>query len=159
MYKNKDGKVIASLTEVKNKTGDIFAIVDEFGEIALTSYNKVRYKIIKVDIENSVEIAADGPEAKVATTQKKRLVTPKLEEREEEEIVNEVPAEDPIEEVIEDIQELPAKEEPVVEIESEPEVELKPNALFDKLVDVQIWDRDGRIEKEFSINATKPLIN
>lgn len=165
MYKNKDGKVIASLTEVKNKTGDIFAIVDEFGEIALTSYNKVRYKIIKVDIENSVEIGMNGPEVKVATTEKKRLTTPILEERDEP--VNEVAAEDPIEEVIEDLvpieAELPAKATvQTPEPASEPETlveEVIENKLFDKITDIQVWDRDGREERQFSLNAIRPLIS
>lgn len=171
MYKNKDGKVIASLTEVKNKTGDIFAIVDEFGEIALTSYNKVRYKIVKVDIENSVEIGEDGPEVKVATTEKKRLTTPKLEERDEP--VNEVVAEDPIEEVIEDLVptevELPEEtvseiEEPTTNAEPEPAAEeaieeTMDNKLFDKTIDIQAWDRDGREERQFSLNAIRPLIS
>ena len=56
MHKQKDGKIIASLTEVKNKTGDIFALVDEFGEVTLTSYNKPKYKITKVDILETVKI-------------------------------------------------------------------------------------------------------
>ena len=56
MQKKKDGTVIASLTEVKNKTGDIFALADEFGEVILTSYNKPRYKIIKLDISNVLDL-------------------------------------------------------------------------------------------------------
>ena len=150
MYKNKDGKVIASLTEVKNKTGDIFAIVDEFGEIALTSYNKVRYKIIKVDIENSVEINADGPEVRVATTEKKRLTTPKFEQREEtpEKIVEEIK---PTKEVM--------VEEPVIEKMPEAKLEPKENKLFEKVIDINVWDRDGRTERQFSLNSIRPLIS
>jgi len=154
MYKNKDGKVIASLTEVKNKTGDIFAIVDEFGEIALTSYNKVRYKIIKVDIENSVEIGVDGPEVKIATTEKKRLTTPKLEERNEP--VAEVAPEDPIEEAIEELKPEPIKKPEVIAPEA---VIVKENKLFEKVIDIQDWDRDGKQERQFSLNAIRPLIN
>ncbi|MEP7103895.1 MAG: hypothetical protein ABI721_04270 [Candidatus Dojkabacteria bacterium] len=60
MHKNKDGKVTASLTEVKNRTGDIFALVDEFGEVYLTSYNKVRYKITKTDIADYIDLK-DSP--------------------------------------------------------------------------------------------------
>lgn len=56
MHKDKSGKVYASLTEVKNKTGDIFALVDEFGEVYLTSYNKVRYKISKIEISSTIEL-------------------------------------------------------------------------------------------------------
>ncbi len=56
MYKDKSGKVVASLTEVKNKTGDIFALVDEFGEIYLSSYNKIRYVIKKTGISDFIEL-------------------------------------------------------------------------------------------------------
>lgn len=59
MYKSKEGKVFATLTEVKNKTGDIFAIVDEFGEITLTSYGKSRYRIVKVALEEVMNINED----------------------------------------------------------------------------------------------------
>lgn len=56
MYKDKNGKVVASLTEVKNKTGDIFALVDEFGEIYLSSYNKIRYVIKKTGISDFIDL-------------------------------------------------------------------------------------------------------
>lgn len=56
MRKRKDGKIVASLTEVKNKTGDIFSLVDEFGEVLLTSYNKPKYKIVKVSISESINL-------------------------------------------------------------------------------------------------------
>jgi len=159
MYKNKDGKVIASLTEVKNKTGDIFAIVDEFGEIALTSYNKVRYKIIKVDIENSVEINEDGPEAKVATTEKKRTTTPKLEEREE--IAEEVIAEtiEEVDSIIEENQDETPVEVPELKEETSKEVEPEEVKLFPHTIEIHEWDRDGKEERQFSLNAIRPLIS
>jgi hypothetical protein len=52
MKRDSKGRIIASLTEVKNKTGDIFALVDQYSAVYLTSYNKVRYKIEKISIEN-----------------------------------------------------------------------------------------------------------
>lgn len=55
MKKAKNGEVIASLTEVKNKTGDIFALADEYGEVILTSYNKPRYKLIKLNVSSLLE--------------------------------------------------------------------------------------------------------
>jgi len=64
MHKRKDGKVVASLTEVKNKTGDIFSLVDEFGEILLTSYNKPKYKISKVDISETLSLKEEEVEEK-----------------------------------------------------------------------------------------------
>lgn len=63
MHKTKDGKVIASLTEVKNKTGDIFALVDEYGEVTLTSYNKPRYRINKIEFGSILEVK-EKPERK-----------------------------------------------------------------------------------------------
>lgn len=60
MYKTKEGKVCASLTEVKNRTGDIFDMVDEFGEVILTSYNKERYKITKIDLGSTLEIKSES---------------------------------------------------------------------------------------------------
>lgn len=68
MYKRKDGKVVASLTEVKNKTGDIFALVDEFGEVMLTSYNKPRYRISKIGV---AELLEEAKEKSVKSTKKK----------------------------------------------------------------------------------------
>jgi hypothetical protein len=49
MMKLKDGKASATLTELKNKIGDVFAMVDKMGEVTITSYNKTAYKIVKVD--------------------------------------------------------------------------------------------------------------
>lgn len=152
MYKNKDGKVIASLTEVKNKTGDIFAIVDEFGEISLTSYNKIRYKIIKVDIENIVDIDDNGPEVKVATEDKKRTSTPKLETREE--AIEMQKKEKEVEVTIEESKEEEAAAEP-----SKDEEQTNPTALFNKIIEIQEWDREGKSERQFSLNAIRPLIS
>ena len=87
MHKNKDGKVTASLTEVKNRTGDIFALVDEFGEVYLTSYNKLRYKITKTDIANFIELG-DSPtktEKKVAKKPEVKVVEEKKVEAKKEE--------------------------------------------------------------------------
>lgn len=56
MHKDKTGKIVATLTEVKNKTGDIFSLVDEFGEVMLTSYNKPKYRITKIDISEILDL-------------------------------------------------------------------------------------------------------
>lgn len=61
MEKTKDGQVIASSTELKNKTGDILALVDEFGEVVLTAYNKPRYKIVKIDVSNFIDLNEARP--------------------------------------------------------------------------------------------------
>lgn len=66
MKKRKDGKIVASLTEVKNKTGDIFSLVDEFGEVLLTSYNKTKYRILKVDITEVLNLKIEKQDDEVA---------------------------------------------------------------------------------------------
>ncbi len=165
MYKNKDGKVIASLTEVKNKTGDIFAIVDEFGEISLTSYNKVRYKIIKVDIENIVDINKDGPIPQIATAPKKSSKTVELEVRDDEPIVAEE-AEPAVVNELEAAEEAPeteiseTEESTVRELQSEiVQPEPEEAKLIDKTIDVQAWNREGNAERQFSLKAIRPLIS
>ncbi|CAG0942259.1 hypothetical protein BROC_01802 [Candidatus Brocadiaceae bacterium] len=165
MYKNKDGKVIASLTEVKNKTGDIFAIVDEFGEISLTSYNKVRYKIIKVDIENIVDINKDGPIPQIATAPKKNSKTVELEVRDDEPIVAEE-AEPVVVNELEAAEEAPeaeiseTEESTVSELQSEiVQPEPEEAKLIDKTIDVQAWNREGNTERQFSLKAIRPLIS
>lgn len=112
MHKDKSGKVFASLTEVKNKTGDIFALVDEFGEVYITSYNKTRYKISKMDISNFLSLERNSREREVVS---------------EPEEVEEIKAEE--------------------------------KSLFPRKVDLDIFNRDNKREKDFVRNATKPLVN
>ncbi len=84
MKKNKEGKVIASLTEVKNKTGDIFALADEFGEVLLTSYNKPRYKIVKIDISEVLDLGEDDSPVEPVKVKAKPEKPIKAENRVEE---------------------------------------------------------------------------
>ena len=91
MHKTKEGKVIASLTEVKNKTGDIFALVDEFGEVVLTSYNKPRYRIVKIGVadmleEKSTQVKNPKSESKTSIVKKvvKKATEPKVVRKKEE---------------------------------------------------------------------------
>lgn len=98
MHKDKQGNVLASLTEVKNKTGDIFALVDEFGEVFITSYNKTRYRISKMDISGMLsEKAEKQPKTKtkeVKVENKEKVVEKEVQK---EEPVKSVPAETHIE--------------------------------------------------------------
>lgn len=122
MHKSKDGKVIASLTEVKNKTGDIFALVDKFGEVSLTSYNKIRYKILKVDYADQIleELPEENVKPKRSTTKEVKVVT----------------------EHKETVEEKPKKTE-----EKEAQINIK------------VWDRFSKSEKEYASKIRKPLIN
>lgn len=74
MQKKKDGTIIASLTEVKNKTGDIFSLVDEFGEVVLTSYNKPKYKIVKMSVGSMLDVEPE--ESKQEKTEPKEEQKP-----------------------------------------------------------------------------------
>jgi len=120
MHKDKSGKVFASLTEVKNKTGDIFALVDEFGEVYITSYNKTRYKISKMDISNFLSLERNSREREVVS-----------EPEEVEEIKHSAPK----------------------------EIKAEEKSLFPRKVDLDIFNRDNKREKDFVRNATKPLVN
>lgn len=71
MHKDKNGNVTASLTDVKNKTGDIFALVDQFGEVLITSYNKPRYRISKIDVST---ILSEEKDVKKKTVSKKKVI-------------------------------------------------------------------------------------
>ena len=138
----KDGKVYASLTEVKNKTGDIFAIVDEFGEIFLTSYNKIRYKISKEDVHGVFNI--EEKKEKPAKEKKVKPVAVKAQKIEKTK-----PAA-----VNSSVFESPAKKEKpeVVAVE-----EVK-GTMFSKVVNVIPWDRNNIFEKNFTEQSMKPLI-
>src|SRR5260221_7642067 len=142
MYKDKDGKVIASLTEVKNRTGDIFAVVEEFGEISLTSYTKIRYRITKVDID---DVFAEGKKAPV---EKKKFEVKKTEETQ-----HVVATKEEIE--------VPVKH---VEVEEKKEVEEdKPTTPVNPMpvnpIAIVVWDRNSRDEMRFIDEAIKPLIS
>lgn len=43
----KKNSVTATLTDVKNKTGDVFSLADKHGSVVITSYNKPKYIISK----------------------------------------------------------------------------------------------------------------
>jgi hypothetical protein len=131
MHKSKDGKIIASLTEVKNKTGDIFSLVDEFGEVTLTSYNKPKYKISKIDVFSSLEVRGDND---------------KKEEKE--------PAKAPVETKAPEKKEVEVS--PKVE-KAESTSSLISVDVLKKLKGLITWDRHSRLEKAFISNVVKPL--
>ena len=165
MHKSKDGTVTASLTEVKNKTGDIFHLVDEFGEVVLTSYNKPRYKITK--IENNI-FGDEKPAKKVKPVVKT--------ERKIEETITVTPEEVAIQPSVEEQTESkeeynpisealgnPAPVEPVAEIEApkapEPVLVQEAPKMFNKTINISPWNRNSVPEKNFVNKAIKPLIN
>ncbi|MCA9381494.1 hypothetical protein KC678_04470 [Candidatus Dojkabacteria bacterium] len=147
MHKRKDGKIIASLTEVKNKTGDIFALVDEFGEVTLTSYNKPKYRIIKVDIMETLKIDEEKEQSESESKEEKKSVMKKVADA-----IKPTKAEEPakvepeVTEVKEEAPEPVEKSEPVAETSS-----------TESEVDLQVWDRNSKGEKTFTKDALKPL--
>lgn len=129
MKKKKDGTVIASLTEVKNKTGDIFALADEYGEVLLTSYNKPRYKIVKLDISTMLDEIAEEPAKVVQSTVKQNTSTVSQ-----------------------------PKQVTVVPVAQTIVTKVQP-AMIDKLITLAAWDRNNSKETSFAARATKGLLN
>ncbi len=147
MYKTKNNKVIASLTELKNKTGDILALADEFGEVTLTSYNRPRYKVIRIEMEEVVDLDSEAPKKKV-----KVAVQPKVKE----ELEAEIPAEEIKKSEVEVA--VPAKVEVAVATQPEEKPEEPADVIEDELSKMQPWDRHNEKEKEFIRKALMPLI-
>ena len=164
MHKSKDGKVTASLTEVKNKTGDIFALVDEFGEVILTSYNKPRYKIIKMDLSGMLD-GAPSKEKKIASKVKEQ---PKIEATTAPEVTQPITITPT--ELQEETKQADAKtdfsdstlEEMENALSTKADAQVAPVAeakLFNKTIDITLWDRNSAPEKAVITKALKPLIS
>lgn len=163
----KDNKAYATLTDVKNKTGDVFALADEYGEVTITSYNKSKYAIARLAIAN----IETEPSDLVAEPE----VTSTLPAAAEPELIVEA-----VESVPEPVPELPAAE-PIPEIEpvaeTQPEPELPPieivtsNGQTERVVsnnsDIigifagvgvdSLWDRDNKQERAWTDNTHKLL--
>jgi uncharacterized protein YqfA (UPF0365 family) len=135
MHKAEDGKVIASLTEVKNKTGDIFALVDKFGEVSLTSYNKIRYKIVKVDFADEILNNLEVEEPKV-----KKSVQQAQDDKKAEKTV------------------APRKEEKVEVKESKPVIK-ETVAEEASTMQIKVWNKNSKNEVAYSKKIKMPLIN
>lgn len=54
-------KPAATLTDVKNKTGDVFALADKNGAVMITSYNKPKYVICKYTVFEELQAAKSQP--------------------------------------------------------------------------------------------------
>lgn len=58
----------ATMTDVKNKIGDVFDLADKHGKVLITSYNRPRYVIVKLGEDTSLtEIATPIPVVAPAT--------------------------------------------------------------------------------------------
>lgn len=128
MYKDKNNKVFASLTEVKNKTGDIFSLVDEYGEITLTSYNKPKYKISKIDITEVVGLEETETNGFNVMNALKSRVTSIVSQNSKE-------------------QDTPVEEEPT----------LIDRDVLKKLSKLRVWDRKSRKEMNYVQIIKSPL--
>lgn len=90
--KVKQGKATATLTDVKNLIGDVFAAVDKYGEVTITSYNKPKYLITKYKKEAQKEeteqkVEEKKPEPKPVAPEPKKVEPkpePKIEHKKEE---------------------------------------------------------------------------
>lgn len=133
MKKRKDGKIVASLTEVKNKTGDIFALVDEFGEVLLTSYNKPKYRIIKVDITEVLNLNVekeDDSQHDTMQAEKKSFVS-----RVKEVLSGASNRDD----------------------ENQISIDLIPKEVRELLKNMSVWNANSKIESRFVKSITTPL--
>jgi hypothetical protein len=132
MRKDKNGKVTASLTEVKNKTGDIFDLVDEFGEVILTSYNKPRYKITKIGIAEILE--NDEPKiVKASETEEEKPITQKVKEIFTREVIKE-------------------------EVREEKAVGLISDEVLEQTKTIKWWDVKNSSEESYTKSIRKPLV-
>lgn len=68
----KSNKASATLTDVKNKTGDVFGLADKHGSVLITSYNKPKYVISKYQ-PDTTESPAKGVEEVPAVAQEDKL--------------------------------------------------------------------------------------
>lgn len=153
MHKDKNGNIIASLTEVKNKTGDIFSLADEFGEVILTSYNKPRYKLSKIDISEILDLQSESPSTKKSKS-KKKAANKKIVSKAEAEI--EEPKADLVEEmpVIEpEIVETPN----VAEVYEENETDEVSEEESDTIPQLDEWNPESEVEMAFIEEIKQPL--
>lgn len=150
MHKTKDGKVMASLTEVKNQTGNIFTAADRYGEVYITSYNKVRYRIIKEESEDELDIAP--------RTRRKVREMEDAPAQEPTPAANVEFTPEPIKEVVVDeIEDIKPTAAPVPVYE-EPEVPAQEAATTGTDTLIVEWDRNSSLEKNFVRQATKTLL-
>ncbi len=159
MKKTKDGKVLASLTEVKNKTGDIFSLVDEFGEVILTSYNKQKYVITKIDVSERITLETSSSDEKVKSTPK-----PEIKTSESKKVIAEstpvvaTPTEIPgtknlmVAPVNEDI----STETETVTVETTQE-DTPGEEMNSNVEELKPWNRNNKKEKSFAKDIKKPL--
>jgi hypothetical protein len=139
MHRRKDGKVIASLTEVKNKTGDIFSLVDEFGEVLLTSYNKPRYRITKIGVADILDLEEKKPS--LSTESKPEVEKPKSVFHKVKNTVSNLTK--------------PVKK-------AEPEVEPIANkgeesSMIEKTMQFEKWDSNSKSENDYIKKVLNPL--
>jgi hypothetical protein len=69
----KDKKAYASLTEVKNKLGDVFALADEHGEVYISSYNKPKYIISRIHNSKHHQVQVEEVKVEAPVMTKKEL--------------------------------------------------------------------------------------
>jgi hypothetical protein len=163
-----DDKAYATLTDVKNKTGDVFALADEYSEVTITSYNKSKYLIKRI---------SQKPVPGAATTTSSEEIPSELEPAETE-ISSEVANPEILEAVtIETLEMIPAAEV-IAEIAPEPELQVTTNeaptvevtplsneptgnifnanqiiGMFAGLGNESLWDRSSKAEQNWTRHA------
>ena len=153
MKKTKDGKIVASLTEVKNRTGDIFSLVDEYGEITLTSHSRPKYKIIKISLNEYINLEYETEDMIFTEGNNDRVS--KLQEVQNK---NNTETGDQYREIGQKSNS--HMNSPLLKTQLVEKDDLNENhSISPKIrIDVSIWNRNSPSERKFSQLAIRPLI-
>lgn len=136
-------KPTATLTDVKNKTGDVFALAEKNGSVMITSYNKPKYVICKYSVfeelqNRTIEDSPKVGEINVEITTPEPLVLPPAE----------IPAQVIAETIAEPVVE-PQVEVAVEKEEPKPDKSNKP-APKSNAKNIEWWDRHNSLEQNWA---------
>lgn len=155
-------KPTATLTDVKNKTGDVFALAEKNGAVVITSYNKPKYVISKYsvfeELESATTTATEMPHSDTTTSSETISELAKV-------TIPGAGTDMPIENAgpefkLEPVEE-PKKPEPIAEPKPEPKQikEEKPDKPQPKssIKDLEWWDRHNNLEQNWA-KSVKSLL-
>lgn len=145
-------KPTATLTDVKNKTGDVFALAEKNGSVVITSYNKPKYVISKYSVFEELQASApvEMPHSDTTTSSETISELAKV-------AVPEPALDMPIESVGPELGIKPVVEEKKEELKQvKEEKPAKPTA---KVVnkDLEWWDRHSNLEQNW-VKSVKSLL-
>jgi len=155
MKKTKDGIIIASLTEVKNRTGDIFSLVDEYGEITLTSHSRPKYKIIKISLNEYINLEYESNQDIEIFNKQKSGSVPEAQSKFEMQNVQDAEPEWQSRETKNNL----FMNSPFLKTQLIERDNLKTQSVTQSTkMDINRWNRNNSSEKKFVQLAIRPLI-